>query len=172
MNLRLVSIAVSILVVGGLIAVVPPGAGGSPANAGATFFVPVTPCRVVDTRSGTGGKLLPGSALTWQVTGAGVGFKAQGGKPGGCGIPGSARAVELSVSAVAPAGGVPGWAGARAAGEGSCANAPEPASIGIAAATARAVRTNPNFEITVLIISFSIGVWLGFGVRIKDEMSP
>jgi hypothetical protein len=53
-----------------------------------------------------------------------------------------------------------------------CAKALDAARKGIATPTARAVRTNPNFVIIVLIIGFSIGVWLGFGVTIKDELCP
>ena len=40
----------------------------------------------------------------------------------------------------------------------------------MATPTARAVRRNPNFVFSVLIISFSIGVWLGLAVRIKEEI--
>ena len=42
----------------------------------------------------------------------------------------------------------------------------------MATPTARAVRRNPNFVFSVLIISFSIGVWLGLAVRIKEEIEP
>lgn len=104
MNNKLVSIVAAALLLGGLLSVGPSSAGASPANAGATFFVPVAGCRVVDTRAGAGGKLLAGSARTWQVSGTGAGFESQGGKPGGCGVPASALSVELSVSAAAPTG--------------------------------------------------------------------
>lgn len=86
----------------GVVPLVP--AGGSEANAGATFSVPVTPCRVVDTRVGAGGEVRNGAVRSWQVSGSGVGFAAQGGRDGGCGIPSSATAVELSISAAAPKG--------------------------------------------------------------------
>jgi len=34
------------------------------------------------------------------------------------------------------------------------------------------VRTNPNLVVIVLIICFSIGVWLGFDGRFKEEIGP
>ena len=50
------------------------------------LFVPITPCRIIDTRE-AGGKL---SAVTgsrvFDVAGSGPTFAAQGGKAGGCGI--------------------------------------------------------------------------------------
>ena len=56
----------------------------SPGVAGAVF-VPVTPCRVVDTRRG-GGALGVREVRSWQVGGAGGAFAGQGGRAGGCGI--------------------------------------------------------------------------------------
>lgn len=63
-------------------------------------FVPVTPCRVVDTRDAVAGKLQVGGARDVIVRGGGAAFAKQGGKAGGCGIPTSARAVEVTITAV------------------------------------------------------------------------
>jgi hypothetical protein len=76
--------------------------------------------------------------------------------------------VPLTGAAPVASGAFSGWAALCAAGEGCCANN-EPARNGIAAPTARAVRSNPNFLTVVVIISFSIGVWLGLAVRIQEE---
>ena len=71
---------------------------------GGRSFVPLTsPCRVVDTRAG-GGSLGPGAARTLKVAGIGASFAAQGGTPGGCGVPTGVTAVEISVTAAAPTG--------------------------------------------------------------------
>jgi hypothetical protein len=53
------------------------------------LFVPVAPCRIIDTRlPGAGGLLAPGPSgiRHFEVAGT-TGFESQGGKPGGCGIP-------------------------------------------------------------------------------------
>jgi hypothetical protein len=63
-------------------------------------FVPVTPCRVVDTRSSS--PVVAGATRTFQV--AGSGLSGQGGSPAGCGVPDAAVAVEVSVTAPAPPG--------------------------------------------------------------------
>jgi hypothetical protein len=68
-----------------------------------TMFVPLTPCRVVDTRV-TGGAFADREIRAYEVAGSGSAFAAQGGKAGGCGIPAEATAVEASVSAVSPSG--------------------------------------------------------------------
>lgn len=62
-------------------------------------FVPVTPCRLVDTRVHDQ-RLAANQTRTFDVRGAGTPFAAQGGKTGGCGIPGSVTAVEVTVTAV------------------------------------------------------------------------
>jgi len=49
------------------------------------LYVPIAPCRIIDTRSG-GGKLDIGVERGFKVTGT-DGFEAQGGHAGGCGIP-------------------------------------------------------------------------------------
>ncbi|MFM7063157.1 MAG: leishmanolysin-related zinc metalloendopeptidase, partial [Actinomycetes bacterium] len=68
-----------------------------------SLYVPLTPCRVLDTRSG-GGALQPNVARNVQVAGTGAAIAAQGGTPGGCGVPSTATAVEMAVSAVNPVG--------------------------------------------------------------------
>lgn len=65
-----------------------------------TSFVPVTPCRIVDTRHG-GGPLAKSSTRTFAVSGT-TGFTGQGGKATGCGVPASATAVAASFTAVKP----------------------------------------------------------------------
>lgn len=70
-----------------------------------SLYVPVTPCRVVDTRSQglfAPRFLGPGSNALWQVAGTGPTVGQQGGRPGGCGVPDGATAVEAAVSAVTP----------------------------------------------------------------------
>lgn len=71
------------------------------------IFVPVTPCRIVDTRL-AGGVIAANTMRSFLVTGT-TGFEAQGGKAGGCGIPqGSslpqAAAVVINFVAVGPQG--------------------------------------------------------------------
>ncbi|MGI8418201.1 MAG: hypothetical protein ACR2P2_18770 [Nakamurella sp.] len=63
-------------------------------------FVPITPCRAVDTRvhSAPFGN---GTSRGIYVAGT-VGFAPQGGKSGGCGIPIGATAVTATISAVSP----------------------------------------------------------------------
>ena len=65
-------------------------------------YVPVSPCRVVDTRKG-GGALVNGAQRAFQVTGSGSGFVGQGASAAGCGVPVGAVAVEASITAVSPA---------------------------------------------------------------------
>jgi hypothetical protein len=71
------------------------------------LFVPVTPCRVIDTRLG-GGKFLANEVRDYRIAGT-AGFPAQGGKEGGCGIPLGATsplasAVMVNLFAVTPEG--------------------------------------------------------------------
>jgi hypothetical protein len=70
-------------------------------------FVPVQPCRIIDTRL-AGGALAPGSERDFQVTGT-ASLAAQGGNASGCGIPQgastpTAAAVAINFIAVGPAG--------------------------------------------------------------------
>ena len=64
-------------------------------TASETSFVPITPCRIVDTR-GHGGSFVNGTIRTYNVGGT-TGFAPQGGKSGGCGIPTSANAITATV---------------------------------------------------------------------------
>lgn len=60
------------------------------------LFVPVAPCRLLDTRVG-GGIITAGTTRAFRVAGT-AGFEAQGGKSGGCGIPiGGSSPVAASV---------------------------------------------------------------------------
>jgi hypothetical protein len=62
----------------------------------------VTPCRLIDTRSG-GGSLAAGSPRDFRVTG--TDFTAQGGNPAGCAVPiGGATAAVINFVAVNPVG--------------------------------------------------------------------
>ncbi|MCB0971199.1 MAG: tandem-95 repeat protein, partial [Acidimicrobiales bacterium] len=65
-------------------------------------YVPITPCRVVDTRV-SGGALGDREIRDYAVSGSGGAFAGQGGQANGCGIPEGALAVEASVTAVSPA---------------------------------------------------------------------
>lgn len=64
------------------------------------LFVPVSPCRIIDTRL-AGGRIAPGpgGVRHFEVAGT-TGFEAQGGQAGGCGIPLSAGATPLATAAV------------------------------------------------------------------------
>lgn len=64
-----------------------------------TIFVPITPCRLVDTREAVG-PLTNGLTRSYDVRGTGGTFAGQGGKANGCGIPSSATSVELTATAV------------------------------------------------------------------------
>ncbi len=63
-------------------------------------FVPIAPCRIVDTLL-AGGALGNGVTRTFYVGGT-TNFTAQGGKPGGCGIPTNATAIAAMVTAPTP----------------------------------------------------------------------
>lgn len=80
--------------------------GGSAAPE--TKFVPISPCRIYDTRQGQG--QTPIGAGNFRIlkvrqpediTGQ---FRAQGGREGGCGVPKDAAAIEATVTAVSAAG--------------------------------------------------------------------
>ena len=62
-------------------------------------FVPITPCRILDTRKGFG-RAKVDSPITIDVRGSGATFTAQGGRTNGCAIPQSATAISASVTAV------------------------------------------------------------------------
>ena len=81
----------------------------SPTVSPETLYVPVQPCRIVDTRA-AGGALGNGEVRSF-VVGGSTGFVFQGGTSGGCGIPSDATAVSMSVSAISPsaAGYLRGW---------------------------------------------------------------
>jgi hypothetical protein len=58
------------------------------------LFVPIAPCRVIDTRLG-GGQMAAGETRNFEVTGS-TNFAAQGGNPSGCGIPQGATTPEAA----------------------------------------------------------------------------
>jgi len=71
-------------------------------------FVPLPPCRIIDTRNSGAGKLLPGAVRDFQVSGV-TEFGPQGGNIGGCGVPSGAAepvaaAVVINFVAVVPEG--------------------------------------------------------------------
>lgn len=71
-------------------------------------FVPLPPCRILDTRNSGGGKMAAGETRSFQVAGV-TEFGPQGGNLGGCGVPpGSAEpaaaAVMINMVAVDPDG--------------------------------------------------------------------
>lgn len=53
------------------------------------LFVPLAPCRIIDTRLSAAGKMEPNVVRDFKVVGT-TGFEAQGGKAGGCGVPAGA----------------------------------------------------------------------------------
>lgn len=66
-------------------------------------YVPIKPCRVVDTYQSTAGNLKANVARTFKMSGA-DGFPAQGGSSGGCGIPATASAVTANISGTSTVG--------------------------------------------------------------------
>ncbi|MCB0971955.1 MAG: hypothetical protein KDA97_10655 [Acidimicrobiales bacterium] len=62
-------------------------------------FVPIVPCRIIDTRQ-AGGKLQVGGSRVFDVRGDESTFAAQGGTAGGCDIPFFARGIETTITAV------------------------------------------------------------------------
>ena len=68
-------------------------------------FTSITPCRIVDTRL-AGGAFAAGTIRSYYVAGS-QHFVDQGGKSGGCGIPGIATSIAATITAVSP--GAPGY---------------------------------------------------------------
>jgi hypothetical protein len=62
-------------------------------------YVPIIPCRILDTRKGMG-KFQVNQPKAIDVRGSDTTFTTQGGNPGGCGIPNSASAVEVTITAI------------------------------------------------------------------------
>lgn len=62
-------------------------------------YVPITPCRILDTRKGYG-KLQVNGPKEIDVRGDEATFTVQGGNPGGCGIPAGATAIEATITAI------------------------------------------------------------------------
>ncbi len=63
-------------------------------------FVPVTPCRIADTRLPSLSPIGGGQTRTFNVVGATLNYSSQGGSASGCGIPGFATAGVPTVTAV------------------------------------------------------------------------
>ena len=61
-------------------------------------YTPVTPCRIVDTRSGAGGTLLANDTRNWLAANPGGTFVAQGGSASNCGIPVKPAAVLVNLT--------------------------------------------------------------------------
>lgn len=68
-------------------------------------YRPLTPCRIVDTRK-SGGSLKANEQRSFVAAGT-SGFDAQGGVAGGCGIPPSASAIQVTITALKATGN--GW---------------------------------------------------------------
>jgi hypothetical protein len=77
----------------------------SPSSAQTTglLFTPITPCRIVDTRTG-GGVLTSGvpRAVTVSAGGPTFNYSGQGGNSAGCGLPTDAKSVFFNFTVVAP----------------------------------------------------------------------
>jgi len=67
-------------------------------------YTPLTPCRIIDTRPGSGGPgpIAAGGTQSFYVAGT-LNFPAQGGKSGGCGVPVGATAAMINFVAVGAA---------------------------------------------------------------------
>jgi hypothetical protein len=83
----------------GGIGLVPRTLGDSSAD---LLYTPLTPCRIIDTRAGVGGPVVPGSVRPFRVTGTDL--AAQGGSGTGCNVPSGATAAVVNFVAVNPAG--------------------------------------------------------------------
>lgn len=106
---------------------------------GESVFVPITPCRIADTRV-AGGALGNNSSRAFYVRGT-TGFNTQGGKVGGCGVPQSATAVTANVTipAVSSGGGyLIGWP----------YGAPAPHTNFVTYPTGQTVTVNPTFALS------------------------
>jgi hypothetical protein len=68
-----------------------------PSNMAQDPFTPLTPCRAISTNPW---KPVPGSGHKVFYVGGAVGFVAQGGVSGGCGVPTNATAVSATVTAM------------------------------------------------------------------------
>jgi hypothetical protein len=93
-------------------------AAGPVQGADTLVFNSVAPCRIINTRQAVAGALA-NETRTFHVVGSTSDFVAQGGKAGGCGVPGFAgpgqpqvQAVLINIVAVTPAGAgdLRGWA--------------------------------------------------------------
>ena len=80
-------------------------------NSSASRYVPVTPCRMSDTRSASpAGPFAANETRVLRVAGSGTenftsaGVAPQGGVAGGCGVPINATAVEITITAASPEG--------------------------------------------------------------------
>ena len=62
-----------------------------------SVYVPIRPCRIVDTRSAAAGKFAPSTTRTFRMRGT-SGFVPQGGTNGGCGVPASATGVSVNTT--------------------------------------------------------------------------
>ena len=78
----------------------PAAQAGNPIPVGDTY-VPMTPCRIVDTRLAEG-RFADREIRDYTVSGGGPMFANQGGKEGGCDIPLGISAIEATVTAVDP----------------------------------------------------------------------
>jgi hypothetical protein len=67
-------------------------------------YTVITPCRILDTRSATGGRMTADSVQSFEDSRPGGNFTAQGGAATDCGIPADPAAVVLNVVSVRPDG--------------------------------------------------------------------
>lgn len=70
-------------------------------DSGGALFVPIEPCRILDTRKANAGPIAPNNRRNVQASGT-ANIGAQGGQATGCGIPNGAIAVEASITVVSP----------------------------------------------------------------------
>ncbi|CAN5690767.1 hypothetical protein BH10ACT1_BH10ACT1_02350 [soil metagenome] len=98
------SVAVAQTSDGGPVTKTAPPAGGTRAVGPDSYFIPITPCRIVDTRSDTGGgPFAPNDADSFYAYDTSAPYyKNQGGSTSACGISTSSVAIEVTVTAVNP----------------------------------------------------------------------
>lgn len=77
----------------------PPLSGAALVTDTENLYVPISPCRIFDTREQAAGDLYNGEQRNFYVRGT-SGFAGQGGTSGGCGLPLSAVAATVSLTAV------------------------------------------------------------------------
>jgi hypothetical protein len=103
-----------------------------------SIYVPITPCRVADTRSSTAGIMRHGKSRPFNIRGT-TGFSGQGGTSAGCGIPAAATAVTVNTTTL------------NTTGDGTMTNYPagatRPKSVFVTYRKGVPITSNPTFAL-------------------------